>query len=110
VQKRFMLLIVIMAVLSPLGLIAEGTAWGEWGTEELQEMLGFVPQGVHSAGIWWKAVMPDYTIEALGQDFPASALAYIIAAVVGSAVSYALIMMLGKRLVKTGRHINGNVG
>ncbi len=41
-----------LIILCPLGLIAEGTAWGEWGTEEMAELtetgvpLGYTPSGM----------------------------------------------------------------
>jgi hypothetical protein len=35
--------LVVLIILVPLGLLAVGETFGEWGTEELQEKLGFVP-------------------------------------------------------------------
>jgi len=35
----------VAVIATPLGLLASGTAWGEWGIDELQNMgLGFIPQ------------------------------------------------------------------
>ena len=71
-------LVAILAVVTPLGLIAEGTAWGEWGADEIAETgAGFVPAGMTS-GFEWNAVMPDYTFGSLPDSF-----AYILSAVVG---------------------------
>jgi cobalt/nickel transport system permease protein len=74
------ILVAVLAVLTPLGLIAEGTAWGEWGADEIAETgAGFVPEGMAS-GFEWSAIMPDYTFGALPD-----AVAYILSAVVGIA-------------------------
>lgn len=99
-QKRFRLLLVIMVVLSPIGLLAEGTAWGEWGSDEIKEILGFVPHGMQQAGGWWKAALPDYSIAALGGDVVAGMLGYILSAVLGAGLSYGVITLLGKRLMR----------
>lgn len=81
--------ILLLIILSPLGLLAEGTAWGEWGAEELQEIIGFVPQGMEK-GFNFNAVIPDYTISGVNE-----VLGYIISAVLG-----VLLILLVFRVVK----------
>ena len=55
-----------MILLSPLGLLAGGTAWGEWETEELGKMLGYVPSGIERLGHTWShALFDDYTLPGL---------------------------------------------
>lgn len=74
------ILIAVLVVLTPLGLIAEGDAWGEWGIEDLAESIGYIPSGM--AGGWeWTALMPDYSIGALP-----GWLGYILSAVIGVAL------------------------
>jgi len=73
----------ILILLTPLGLIAAGTAWGEWGTEELMEILGFVPDGLKRLVNIWHSLLPDYSIP--GAEGPImSALGYIFSAIVGT--------------------------
>ncbi|MGM9540098.1 cobalt transporter CbiM [Anaerovibrio sp.] len=75
-----------LIVLCPLGLIAEGTAWGEWGAEEMAELtetgapLGYTPSGMldgFSLDVWF----PDYAISGMPDAF-----AYILSAVIGTAL------------------------
>ena len=67
----------------PLGLLATGTAWGEWGAEEIAEVvtggspLGYVPQGL-AEGWSLSVLMPDYALEGMHE-----AAAYILSAVIG---------------------------
>ena len=69
-----------LVVATPLGLLAEGDAWGEWGIEDLAQAVGYAPSAM--AGGWeWSALMPDYAIGAL----PAW-LGYILSAVIGVAL------------------------
>jgi len=73
----------VLIIASPVGLLAPGTAWGEWGAEELTSLgLGFVPQGLEKLGALWGAPMPDYDVPALGN----ASISYILSAVVGIAI------------------------
>jgi cobalt/nickel transport system permease protein len=70
----------VLIVASPLGLLAPGTAWGEWGADELGELgLSFIPQGLKALEGLWGAPMADYDLPALGNP----SLGYILSAVVG---------------------------
>lgn len=63
-------LILGLICLTPIGLLATGTAWGEWGTDEIKNVisggntLGFVPKGMNE-GFNFNAIMPDYAISGL---------------------------------------------
>jgi cobalt/nickel transport system permease protein len=65
----------VLMVLSPLGLVASGVAWGEWGTDDLtnpdvrQQITQasgniappeHVPEGLERLSTIWTAPMPDY--------------------------------------------------
>lgn len=79
-------LIVVLICLTPLGLLATGTVWGEWGADEIKDVvsggnaLGFVPQGM-KAGFRFHAVMPDYGIRGLPE-----AAGYLLSAIAGVAI------------------------
>lgn len=63
---------------TPLGLIATGSAWGEWGKEELQKALGFVPAGIARFSELWRAPIPEYEIPGLGAHA-----GYVISGLIG---------------------------
>lgn len=70
-----------LIVLTPLGLLAEGTAWGEWGVDEIAATgAGYTPEGMLK-GFTFEAILPDYSLEGL-PDWTA----YILAAVIGTAL------------------------
>ena len=75
---------VVLALLAtvPLGLIAAGTAWGEWGSDELKDKLGYVPAGFERFGEWWTGVLPDYALPGGGEGAGAVAV-YVFSGVVG---------------------------
>jgi cobalt/nickel transport protein len=101
-MKKLWLGLVVLALLSPLGIIIPdrvkaGSAWGEWGPDEIREMVGFVPQGMQKAADIWQAPMPDYAFngwEAKGIGM--LSMAYVISAAVGIGIIVAISMLFGK--------------
>ena len=74
-------LVAALVVATPLGLLAEGTAWGEWGADEIAETgAGYTPAGFEN-GFEWDALMPDYTFAGLPDN-----VAYILSAIAGVAL------------------------
>lgn len=84
--KPLYALIIAMICLTPLGLLASGTAWGEWGADEINGVisggkpLGFAPKGMKS-GFSFNAIMPDYSVKGIPEIA-----GYIISAIFGAAV------------------------
>ncbi|MFL0194219.1 cobalt transporter CbiM [Clostridium sp. WILCCON 0269] len=77
-------LIIVLICLSPLGLLAAGTAWGEWGSSEISSVvvggkpLGFIPKGMEN-GFSFSALMKDYSVKGLpdGAGYILSAVAAV---------------------------------
>lgn len=93
--KKLWIGIGLLAVLSPIGLLASGDAWGEWGAAQFKKMIGFIPEGLKRFSGLWHAPLSDYTVSGTG-DFTG----YIISAVVGILLVVLLTWMLGKVLVR----------
>ncbi len=84
-------------LLSPLGLIATGTAFGEWGLDQLPEEVGFVPDGLAKfADLWTKSPLPDYGVPGLDASFMQSAGGYILSALVGVVLIIAILSVFSK--------------
>lgn len=106
--KPVLLALLVMTVLTPLGLIATGTAFGEFGTDEIKDMLGYLPNGMARLSDRWNALMPDYSLPLFGNGQAASVGGYLLSAVVGIAVVGLLIFLLSKLLAKKKYGNNGN--
>ena len=98
----FFAIIAVLIAATPLGLLAAGTAWGEWGADEIAEIvtngkaLGYTPAGLEM-GWSLEVPMPDYALEGMNE-----VLAYILSAVIGAALLIILfkllsLVMKGKR-------------
>ena len=80
----------VLIVASPLGLLAPGTAWGEWGTKELTKMgLKSVPAGLEKLSTLWGAPMSGYDLPILGN----TNLGYVLSAAIGIGIT-ALVVWL----------------
>jgi len=99
-MRRYWIGLIVLAILTPLGTLAEGTAWGEWGTDELTAMFGYIPQGIAQANSWWTAAFPDYSMSFLGEGVIAGKVGYFLSAVLGSSLIYIVTSACGKWMVK----------
>ena len=82
--KKIRYVLIALVVLSPLGLLAEGTAFGEWSADELAEMMTNVPAGIEN-GFSFEALFSDYTIP--GTNI---AVGYILSAITALLIFYIL--------------------
>ena len=92
--------LVALIILAPLGLLAVGETFGEWGNEELEEKIGFVPSGLERLSSLWSAPMPDYALPGIGESMTAASAAYILSAVIGVVICAGLLYIIGKRIAK----------
>ena len=107
--SRIAVVLGVLVLLTPLGLYIPahfhaGSAWGEWGSDEIQGQLarvtpdhqGYVPEAIeHAEKHGWKAPMPDYALP--GQEnakLPVLSRSYILAGALGVMVIGFLILLL----------------
>jgi cobalt/nickel transport system permease protein len=84
------LFIGILILATPLGLLSSGTAWGEWGADEINSFIGFVPKGMEN-GFQFNSLIPDYNLGNVKEY-----LGYIISAIIGVTVILIIFKILGK--------------
>ncbi|MCH9276596.1 cobalt transporter CbiM [Bifidobacterium amazonense] len=89
----------VVALLSPIGLLATGDAWGEWGAEDFMSATGldYVPQYI-AHGFTWNALLPDYSLAGLPD-----VVGYILSAVIGIAVLTIMFRLLALAVLGDGR-------
>ncbi len=93
--KPLWVALIALIILTPLGLLATGTPWGEWGAQELGNIAGFIPSGMKAMGDLWMGVMPGYGLP--GVDGRASSPAlYIVSAAIGSAAIVFIVFLWGR--------------
>lgn len=102
--RKFVVALVVMAALSPLGLylprlLGAGGAWGEWDKEEIAARVGYVPDGMRRTADRWKAPLPDYALPGR-KDAPSRSpgLAYALSGLAGLALCGGVAWLLGRSL------------
>lgn len=88
----------VLALLTPLGLLAQGTAFGEWAPEELRAQFGAIPAGLEQwSTLWTHSLFPDYGFAS--GDAPV--VAYWVSALLGSlivaGVTYGALWLANRR-------------
>jgi hypothetical protein len=106
VTTKLWIALAILVILSPVGLILQehfkaGSAWGEWGADEIRKLAGYIPQGLEKLASLWSAPIPDYVFKGWeDKGLPRLSFAYIISAVVGIVATVILVIAIGRILIK----------
>ena len=88
----------VLILLAPIGALAPGTAWGEWGSKELKAAIGYAPANLERLGGLWRSAMPGYATPGISNAL----LGYLIAAVVGTALTVGVAFAVGALLARRG--------
>ena len=104
-EKKLWLWLFIMALLSPLGIIlpekfGAEDAWGEWGLNALEKLLGYVPEGLKKTADIWTAPIPDYNFGGEGALLLAKILSYIVSGIIGIILASVVMIIISKYLFK----------
>lgn len=95
ISRPLGILITLLIVAVPIGLLAEGTAWGEWSVTEIAAMnAGSVPGGMAN-GITWNALLPEYSLTGMPAWY-----GYILSAAIGTALCVIVFKLIS---IRTGK-------
>jgi cobalt/nickel transport system permease protein len=119
VARPLLIVLAVLMILSPLGLVATGTAWGEWSAkdfadanvrQEIQAGSGdaappqAAPPGLEQLSGVWSAVLPNYD-PFRSEDANLQRIGYVISAVVGGGLILLIFLLMSwiAQLVGAGR-------
>lgn len=103
-----------LMILSPLGLLAAGTAWGEWGADEFADagarqaielasghapLPEAAPEGLARLASFWTAPIPDYAPAFLHSE----AFGYMLSALFGCGLILLSFLLIGRFVSASGR-------
>lgn len=94
-----------MALLTPVGILLPemfnaGDAWGEWGTDALEKLLGFVPEGLKKYSDLWKAPVEDYNFGGEESSTSVKLISYIASGIIGILVTVLVIYAISKIVIR----------
>ena len=107
-QEKLWIGLLIMTLLTPLGILLPEKfkaeeAWGEWGTEKLEKLLGYVPEGLKKLADFWKAPIPDYTIGGEDASMTVRVVSYVASGLLGIGICALVVFMIGRFIAKHGK-------
>ncbi len=107
-QKKLWLGLLILALLTPLGILLPKRfkaeeAWGEWGTEKLGKLLGYVPEGLKKLADLWKAPISNYNFGSEHTSTTLHVIYYIASGFFGIAICTFIVYMISKFMAKNGK-------
>ncbi|MGE5626972.1 MAG: cobalt transporter CbiM [Solirubrobacterales bacterium] len=86
--KPLYVLLFVLIVLVPIGLFAPGTAFGEWDSDEINSLIGYIPKGIKD-GFHFNSLFKDYSIHGI---LPYAA--YILSGIIGIILIITVIRLL----------------
>jgi cobalt/nickel transport protein len=101
--------LIALVILSPLGLLLPehfkaGTAWGEWGTEEMRMLIGYIPHGLEKLSQLWVAPLSDYAFKGWEtKGITIQSFAYVFSGFTGVVVTVVLVWFIGKCIIGKGK-------
>jgi hypothetical protein len=107
-QKKLWIGLLIMALFTPLGIVLPEKfraeeAWGEWGIDKLEKLVGYVPEGLKKLADLWKAPISDYNFGGEGASMTVQAISYIASGLLGIGVCAFVVLMISRFMAKHGK-------
>lgn len=104
VARRLAIVALILLLLTPLGILVPqwfgaGSAWAEWGTDELKIMFGYAPHRIAAGSETWHAPVPDYALP--GHEATPLSIVYI--GLAGALATIAVGLIIGRLISRGGR-------
>jgi hypothetical protein len=101
--RRGWIVLLLLALLTPLGIIAAGGSWGEWGPRDVKNRVGYVPRGMsESAAKRTDKPFDGYEMPGLHRSGAGKNVGYVIAAIVGAGLTGGTVLILGKGITRGG--------
>jgi hypothetical protein len=107
-QKKLWIGLLIMALLTPLGILLPekfnpGEAWGEWGADKLEKLLGYVPDGLKKLADLWKAPIPDYNFGGEDASVTIQVISYVVSGLLGLGACAFIVFLISRLIIKHGK-------
>jgi cobalt/nickel transport protein len=107
-QKKILIILLVLCIITPVGIILPvffnaGDAWGEWSAQTVNDLVGYVPEGLAKYSDVWKAPIPDYTVDSEDASMVHQSGYYIVSGIIGATAAYAVTLFISRLILKNGK-------
>jgi len=107
-QKKLWVGLLILTFLTPLGILLPEKfraeeAWGEWGIEKLEKLLGYIPEGLKKWSDFWRAPIPDYNFGGEEASMTIQVISYLISGLLGVGICALAVFLISRLIAKNGQ-------
>ena len=107
-QKKLWIGLLIMVLLTPLGILLPEKfkaeqAWGEWGTDRLEKLVGYIPEGLKKLADLWKAPIPDYNFGGAEASMTVQVISYIVSGLIGLTACAVIFLIVSRFIARHGK-------
>jgi cobalt/nickel transport protein len=107
-QKKLWIGLLIMALLTPLGILLPEKfnaeeAWGEWGTDKLEKLLGYIPEGLKKLADLWKGPISDYNFGGENASMTIQVVSYIASGLLGIVACAFVVFVVSRFITRHGK-------
>jgi len=101
--KRILLFVAFVIIITPLGILTNSPAWGEWEKSYFTKVLGFIPKGIQKSSNIIIPLFPDYSVAGNSK-----VVNQYLSALIGAAIIFIIFYLVrftfkNKTLVKKGK-------
>jgi|ERR1035437_14773 cobalt/nickel transport protein len=106
-QKKILVILLLLCLITPVGILLPaffnaGDAWGEWSAQTVKELVGYVPKGLAKYSDLWKAPIPDYNVKKTDRSIIHKSGYYIVSGILGATITYVVMLLISKLIVRHG--------
>ena len=107
-QKKLWVGLLILTFLTPLGILlpekfGAEEAWGEWGIEKLEKLLGYIPEGLKKWSDFWRAPIPDYNFGGEEASMTIQVISYLVSGLLGVGICALAVFLISRLIAKNGQ-------
>jgi predicted PurR-regulated permease PerM len=106
-QKKILIILLLLCLITPVGILLPiffntGDAWGEWSAQTVDDLIGYVPQGLAKYSDSWKAPLADYTMNRGDTSIVHQSGYYLVSGIIGATVTYIVMLLISRFIVRNG--------
>jgi cobalt/nickel transport protein len=107
-QKKILIILLVLCIITPVGILLPmffnaGDAWGEWSAQTVNDLVGYVPEGLAKYSDVWKAPLPDYTVDSKDASMVHQSGYYVVSGIIGATAAYVVMLLITKLIVRNGK-------